>query len=249
MTQRALAKTIVLPGAYGERVEQDVAHIGFPLEWEFIADWKSLAPVSGDDSSPRARGDDGGCEEGAAAAAATGEQGTGGGAGAVDPDVAVMYMQVVEVDRWDRNRLVGLSSMPLPTVPGMHRTRVATWKPRSTVREAVGDAFVGGVFELEDMAAMATPTGHRHRILNKYGLSTEPSGSLEFEFHVATQSEVAALRYHHAHVEGPAGLKLRTAPRSTVSLQSRATLLRVLRKLNKSSTSAHTGVATDFRGF
>ena len=62
----------------------------------------------------------------------------------------VLLLSVVSRDSWGRCVPQGYAAVPLPTVAGSHTLDVPTWKPEGSVREKLGNFFLGGAAFVRD---------------------------------------------------------------------------------------------------
>ncbi|KAL0482624.1 hypothetical protein AKO1_014329 [Acrasis kona] len=99
-----------------------------------------------------------------------------------------LLFEVISVDGWGRRRVIGYGRYTLPTDPYYCQgVRVPTWKPKGSIRQNLRDFYLGGGPELEDVTYVDVPTGHKDKILNKFGFLSEPSGTLVLDVQTIVQ--------------------------------------------------------------
>merc|ERR1712216_1017018 len=82
-----------------------------------------------------------------------------------------MGLEVYGVDEYGRVELAGYGCAIVPTSPGTHELRCATWRPTGSLREQVTTFFLGGGPRLKHKEVI-TDTSDRFR------LQTEPAGDV-----------------------------------------------------------------------
>ena len=72
---------------------------------------------------------------------------------------------------------------------GTHTFEVQTWRPlgRSTYDD-MRRFFIGGSPELEDPSYVSVPTTHDGKVLSRFGMKTETTGSVTVKLHLMQQS-------------------------------------------------------------
>uniref|UniRef100_A0A7S0F771 B9 domain-containing protein 2 n=1 Tax=Phaeocystis antarctica TaxID=33657 RepID=A0A7S0F771_9EUKA len=91
-----------------------------------------------------------------------------------------LKLEVWGVDGFGRNELVGYGVCMLPTSPGLHELRCATWRPCGSMREQISTFFLGGVPTLKHKEVITQP-------IDRFRLQTEPSGDVHLTLGVLTK--------------------------------------------------------------
>jgi hypothetical protein len=73
--------------------------------------------------------------------------------------VPVVLLSVVSKDSWGRVLPCGYASVPLPAAPGTTSADVPTWIPEGSVREKMGNFFLGGAATMRDVDYAWVPSG------------------------------------------------------------------------------------------
>jgi len=91
-----------------------------------------------------------------------------------------LFLKVCSYDYWDRHRVIGYGWVSLPQTPGHHKLTVTTWYPRGTRQAQLRSWFIGGSPEVQDIQNICVGSAaDQIKILNKFGLQTVTSGSVE----------------------------------------------------------------------
>jgi len=103
-----------------------------------------------------------------------------------------LLMQVNSVDSWGRYRTEGYGYITFPSIPGYYKQTISTWRPKGSLYTKIHSYFLGGsprIFELENILQSSRVDEFGHKgIINRFGLETETSGTINISFNVTRQS-------------------------------------------------------------
>ncbi|XP_041456599.1 Meckel syndrome type 1 protein-like isoform X1 [Lytechinus variegatus] len=100
-----------------------------------------------------------------------------------------LFLEVLSLDSWQRYRTEGYGCITLPPNPGTYSFDVNMWRPlgRSSYDE-MRRFFIGGSPELEDPSYVSVPLTHDGKVLSRFGLMTETTGSVTVKLNLMQQS-------------------------------------------------------------
>ncbi|XP_063966049.1 tectonic-like complex member MKS1 isoform X2 [Lytechinus pictus] len=100
-----------------------------------------------------------------------------------------LFLEVLSLDSWQRYRTEGYGCITLPPNPGTYSFDVNMWRPlgRSSYDE-MRRFFIGGSPELEDSSYVSVPLTHDGKVLSRFGLMTETTGSVTVKLNLMQQS-------------------------------------------------------------
>lgn len=115
------------------------------------------------------------------------------------PPLPVVYYQVNSLTTSDIYRVEGFGHFSVPAVAGPHTVHAHSWRPTGSKRDVQRRFFVGGGPDLEDLDLVKNFKSNRKmdektrrtKVLNKFGFSTQSSGTVEFRMHVVKMKEPA----------------------------------------------------------
>lgn len=97
-----------------------------------------------------------------------------------------IYFEVGSAGSWGRHYNEGYGYLTIPRQAGAYEMTVNTWKPHGTIRQRMDDFFLGGSRHLSDhvnYVGLLKPL-EQGPFLNKYGFSTDSSGSIRIRMSV-----------------------------------------------------------------
>lgn len=100
-----------------------------------------------------------------------------------------LFLEVLSLDGWQRYRTEGYGCITIPPNPGTHTFEVNMWRPLG--RSSYDDMrrfFIGGSPELEDPSYVSVPPTHDGKVLSRFGLKTETTGSVTVKLNLMQQS-------------------------------------------------------------
>ena len=101
-------------------------------------------------------------------------------------------VQVNSVDSWERHRIMGYGFLEFPPSPGFHELSVQTWRPIESVQTEIYSFYLGGSVRIENpwelCDSSAPDESGNESVVNRYGLHTRSSGSVQFRFSILTQT-------------------------------------------------------------
>ncbi|XP_039271324.2 tectonic-like complex member MKS1 [Styela clava] len=105
-----------------------------------------------------------------------------------------IFLQVISSDTWGRRRTEGYGYVALPSTPGLHILKAHCWRPtgnagQESVTNELRRFFIGSSPELEDATYIAVPSNFEGKILNKYGVRTESTGSVTIRINCIVQQQ------------------------------------------------------------
>ena len=99
-----------------------------------------------------------------------------------------LLVQVKSRDRWERHRAEGYGFLRLPVKAGSYTRNLKTWKVGGTIRQKLSEHLIGGALHLDNPVYVAIPEMSRGgSFLNRYGFSTDSSGSVQLRLNVIKQ--------------------------------------------------------------
>ncbi|GBG32495.1 Meckel syndrome type 1 protein-like [Hondaea fermentalgiana] len=101
-----------------------------------------------------------------------------------------IFFQVKSRDTWERHRTEGYASVLLPGAAGTSFHQVRAWKVSGSLRQQVSEHFVGGALQLDSSMYSSFPQTHQGPFLNRYGFSTQTSGSLHVRINTVVHRHV-----------------------------------------------------------
>jgi len=101
-----------------------------------------------------------------------------------------VYFQIKSRDSWDRHRVEGYAHLVLPLQPGSREHVLKSWKVGGTLRQQCAEFFIGGALQLNSLRYTAFPQSHSGPFLNRYGFTSETSGSLRVRTHLVEHAHV-----------------------------------------------------------
>ena len=97
-----------------------------------------------------------------------------------------IFFEVGSAGSWGRHYNEGYGYLTIPREAGMYDLTVNTWKPHGSIIDRMDDFFLGGSRHLKDhtnYVGLLSPA-EQGPFLNKYGFSTESSGSIRVRVNV-----------------------------------------------------------------
>ena len=97
-----------------------------------------------------------------------------------------IYFEVGSAGSWGRHYIEGYGFVTIPRQAGSYERIINTWKPHGTIRQRMDDFFLGGSRHLSNhvnYVGLLKPL-EQGPFLNKYGFSTESSGSIRIRMNV-----------------------------------------------------------------
>ncbi|CAG9336208.1 unnamed protein product [Blepharisma stoltei] len=106
------------------------------------------------------------------------------------PQVCV---QVNSVDDYGRHHILGYGFFEIPNTPGFHKISLQTWRPIESLRSEIYSFYLGGSVRIENPWELSNTFSFDEEgeksVVNRYGLSTQSGGSVQFQLSVAIQTQ------------------------------------------------------------
>ncbi|XP_071502804.1 tectonic-like complex member MKS1 [Diadema antillarum] len=100
-----------------------------------------------------------------------------------------LFLEVLSLDSWQRYRTEGYGYVTIPSTPGTHTFEVQMWRPLGqSSYDDMRRFFIGGSPELEEPSYVSVPTTHDSKVLSRFGLKTEATGSVTVRLNLMHQS-------------------------------------------------------------
>jgi len=121
----------------------------------------------------------------------------------IDGKWPTLLFQVNALDSWERYTIEGYGFVEIPRTAGYHEITVQTWKPHQSLSARLHTFFLGGSIKVKELKEIAHSQGRsdsdQDTILNRFGVTSESSGSVKFHINVAKQSETLLQKYKSEH--------------------------------------------------
>ncbi|GLV38423.1 Meckel syndrome type 1 [Carabus blaptoides fortunei] len=105
------------------------------------------------------------------------------------PKCPTIYFQVISLDCLDRYKVEGLTYKCLPVyTPGKYRLELQCLTvPDNIYNESIRKYFLGDYGNINDLSWLSIPKGYKGNVLNRYGVPTISTGSVEIRLNVLSQ--------------------------------------------------------------
>lgn len=104
----------------------------------------------------------------------------------------IISLQVNSCDDWGRHRIEGYGFLELPNQSGFHQLSIHTWRPVESLYAEIHSFYLGGSVRVENPWELTETFSYDEQgeksVINRYGLHTESSGSVQFQLSVAIQT-------------------------------------------------------------
>jgi len=123
----------------------------------------------------------------------------------VDHRWPLILFQVNSLDSWERFTVEGYGFLEVPKFAGFHEITVQTWKPHASLDARIHSFFLGGSIKVKELKEIADTQfkldTNQDTILNRFGVTSESSGSIKVHVNVSTQSEELLQQYKRDYQE------------------------------------------------
>lgn len=88
---------------------------------------------------------------------------------------------------------MGYGFLQLPNTPGFHQISIQTWRPIESLNSEIQSFYLGGSVRIENPWELSSTYSldeeGEKSVVNRYGLSTQSGGSVQFQLSVAIQTQ------------------------------------------------------------